>query len=122
MDLRVLPEGPVLRISENRGEWARGCRLDSGVLEQGVVEVMARLPGADLLIVNKFGKREAEGRGLVCAIAAAVEAEIPVLVGVNALNLEAFLEFCGGMATALPADRAIVRKWCLDRSRAVVSA
>ncbi|WP_442954295.1 DUF2478 domain-containing protein [Paracoccus sp. APAP_BH8] len=27
------PDGPVLRISEDRGNGARGCRLDAGVLE-----------------------------------------------------------------------------------------
>jgi nucleoside-triphosphatase THEP1 len=122
MDLRVLPDGPVLRISEDRGDLARGCRLDSGVLEQGVVEVMARLDGADLLIVNKFGKREAEGRGLVTAIAAAVEADMPVLVGVNALNLDAFRVFCGRFETALPIDLGVVRRWCLDSLRVPVGA
>jgi hypothetical protein len=32
MDLRVLPDGPVLRISQDLGDSARGCRLDGGVL------------------------------------------------------------------------------------------
>lgn len=118
MDLRILPDGPTFRISEDRGDLARGCRLDSGALEQGVAEVMARLPGADLLIVNKFGKRESEGHGLIPAIAAAIDADIPVLVGVNALNLPAFLAFAGGLATALPPDPALVRDWCLQHPAA----
>lgn len=121
MDIKVLPDGPVLRISEDRGDLARGCRLDGGVLEQGVAEVMARLAGADLLIVNKFGKHEAEGRGMVSAIAAAVEAGMPVLIGVNALNLQAFQDFAGDLAVALPADRALVRGWCLEGCRAAVT-
>jgi nucleoside-triphosphatase THEP1 len=115
MDLRILPDGPTFRISQDRGDHARGCHLDSGALEQGVAEVMARLPGADLLIVNKFGKRESEGRGLVPAIAAALDEGLPVLVGVNALNLPAFLTFVGNTATALPADIDHVRDWCLGR-------
>ncbi|MFN4192073.1 MAG: DUF2478 domain-containing protein, partial [Tabrizicola sp.] len=65
MDLMILPDGPVIRISEDRGGLARGCTLDSGALEQSVAMVQQRLPGADLLVVNKFGKREAEGKGLV---------------------------------------------------------
>ena len=46
MDLRVLPDGPTVRISEDRGEMARGCILDSGALEQTVFEVERRLDGA----------------------------------------------------------------------------
>jgi hypothetical protein len=112
MDLRVLPDGPIVRISEDRGPAARGCILDSGALEQTVLEVERRLAGADLLIINKFGKREAEGKGLVPVIAAALALGIPVLVGVNALNLPLFLAFCGGEATALPADLDAVLAWC----------
>lgn len=112
MDLRVLPDGPLVRISETRGELARGCRLDAGALEQTVADVLARLPGADLLLVNKFGKREAEGHGLVPAIVAALDAGIPVLAGVNGLNLPAFRSFAGGFETALPADAAQVAAWC----------
>jgi hypothetical protein len=113
MDLRVLPDGPTLRISENRGALALGCRLDPGALETAVVAVMDRLAGADLMLVNKFGRQEAEGRGLVPAIALALDRGMPVLVGVNALNVPAFLGFAGGLAQALPADRGAVRAWCL---------
>ncbi|MFN3575971.1 MAG: DUF2478 domain-containing protein [Tabrizicola sp.] len=112
MDLRILPDGPVVRISEDRGDLARGCTLDSGALEQSVAEVQQRLPGADILVVNKFGKREAEGKGLVPVIGDAVELGIPVLVGVNGLNLAAFLAFAGDEAVALPTDIASVVQWC----------
>ena len=39
MELTVLPDGPVFRINQDRGEAARGCRLDSSALEEAVVEV-----------------------------------------------------------------------------------
>ena len=113
MDLRILPCGPVVRISEDRGAHARGCILDSGVLEQTVLAVQQRLDRAECLIVNKFGKREAEGRGLVPVIAEALERGVPVLVGVNGLNLPEFLTFAGGTAEALPSDAAAVAEWCL---------
>jgi len=112
MDLMVLPHGPVVRISEDRGDLARGCTLDSGALEQSVAEVQRRLPGSDFLIVNKFGKREAEGKGLVPVIGDAVDQGIPVVVGVNGLNLAAFLAFAGDEAVALPSDVASVVQWC----------
>jgi hypothetical protein len=37
---------------------------------------------------------------------------IPILVGVNGLNLAAFLAFAGEGATALPTDVASVVHWC----------
>ena len=113
MDIVVLPDGPVLRISEDRGNLARGCRLDAGVLEQAVAGVSRAMPGADLLIVNKFGKREGEGRGLIPVIGEALGRGIPVLVGVNGLNLPDFLAFADGLAEGLPADVAKVADWCL---------
>ena len=112
MDLQLLPDGEVIRISQNRGKLARGCRLDTHSLETAVAEVAARLAfGADLLVINKFGKHEAEGRGFRSVIASALERDIPVLVGLNALNREAFDRFSGGLATGLDADCAAILDW-----------
>lgn len=115
MDLQLLATGEVLRISEDRGAQARGCTLDTHVLTQAVALTEAALSGADLLIVNKFGKTEAEGHGFAPLIGEAICAGIPVLVGVNGLNLPVFEAFADGLATALPPDTAQVAQWCLDR-------
>lgn len=107
MDVRILPAGPQYRISQTLGAGSRGCRLNPEALEQAVAEVDARLDaGADLLIVNKFGKHEAEGRGFRDVIARALDLGVPVLVGVNALNKPAFLAYCGAEVPRLarPAD------------------
>lgn len=115
MDMMVLPDGPVFRISQNRGEMARGCRLDAGLLETAVAHVAGAVGGgADLMIVNKFGKHEAEGRGFRSVIAAALDRDMPVLVGLNALNREAFDRFAGGLAQELPADLGRLLDWAGD--------
>ena len=112
MDVRVLPDGPVLRISQSLGAEARGCRLDPDALEQAVGLVEADLrKGAQCLLINKFGKHEASGRGFRDAIAEAMAADIPVLVGLNPLNQEAFETFTEGMARRLPADRERITDW-----------
>lgn len=113
MDVHILPDGPVLRISEDRGAHARGCRLDAGVLEAAVVATLARLEGADLLVVNKFGKQESEGRGFVPVIAEAIARGLPVLVGVNPLNHGAFHAFAGGLAQDLVADPDAIAEWAV---------
>ena len=114
MDLRLMPGGPTVRISVDRGAEARGCRLDPGALEQSVLWVSQHLPGADLLVVNKFGKQEAGGKGLAPVIAEALDLGIPVLVGVNALNLPPFLDFAAGIAERLEPETGAATGWCLS--------
>ena len=116
----MLPNGPVLRISQDLGALAEGCRLDADALETAVAEVQRRLPGAQALIVNKFGKQEQTGRGFVPLIAEALEAGIPVLVGVNAMNLPGFLDFAGDMGVALPADAEQAAHWLRQACGAAV--
>ena len=101
-----------VRISQDLGPQARGCRLDPTALETAVGLVAADLSsGADLLIVNKFGKHEAEGRGFRNVIAEALAMEIPVLVGLNALNRPAFLTFAEGLAIQLPPEPEALMEW-----------
>ncbi len=115
MDVQVLPDGPVIRISQDLGTASKGCRLDPGALEQAVGEVAARLRAdADLLIVNKFGKHEADGRGFRDVIAEACARNIPVLVGLNQLNRQAFFEFCGGAAVELPCSEQALLGWVTE--------
>lgn len=113
MDVRVLPDGPRLRISQNLGQASKGCRLDPAALETAVGLAEMRLgPDVDLVIVNKFGKHEAEGRGFRTIIADALGLGIPVLVGVNALNLSAFREFAGPEAFQVVPTHDALLEWC----------
>jgi hypothetical protein len=112
MDVRVLPDGPVIRINQQLGPGARGCRLDAGALETAVAAVEREfVRGADLLIVNKFGKHEAQGRGFRALIAAALEQDVAVICGLNDLNKAAFEEFSGGFARYLPNDPVLLEEW-----------
>lgn len=115
MDVRVLPDGPTLRISQTLGALARGCRLDPGALEQAVeLTAQALDAGAGVLIVNKFGKHEAEGRGFRDLIGVALARDIPVLVGVNELNKQAFFDFAQGCAQGIAPVADQLVSWVLD--------
>lgn len=118
MDVRVLPDGDVIRISQDLGPNSRGCRLDAGALEQAVAQTLTRLDGAQVLIVNKFGKHEAEGRGFREVIATAMDQGIPVVVGTNGLNIDAFRAFCGDLAVPLPAEASALVTWVQAQLRA----
>lgn len=111
MDLRVLPDGPAFRISQPLGSYARGCRLDSGVIETIAAAVEARLADADILIINKFGKQEAQGRGQCPAISIAMELGVPTLVGVNKMNVPDFHALSDGIAEPLSPEMHAVREW-----------
>lgn len=112
MDVRVLPDGPLIRISQDLGTASQGCRLDPAALEEAVALVGPRLAaGADLLILNKFGKHEADGHGFRDLIAEALAAGVPVLTGINGLNRPAFEDFTDGMAEVLPADPSALLAW-----------
>ncbi len=112
MDARVLPDGPVLRISQTLGLGSSGCRLDPSALEQAVGLIAARLsPDTQLLIVNKFGKQEADGRGFREVIADALGLGIPVVVGLNSLNKPAFDAFAGEIAEPVAPDPDALVAW-----------
>ncbi|OOY07130.1 DUF2478 domain-containing protein [Thioclava sp. F36-7] len=122
MDIKVLPDGPVLSISQSLGEGSRGCRLDPAALEASVAAVSHSLAyGADLLVVNKFGKMESEGRGFRPVIAEAILQGIPVLVGINGLNELAYDEFTGGYGCRLPFSLEALNDW-FDDARGLVGA
>jgi len=112
MDVQVLPDGPTIRISQSLGSGAKGCRLDPSALEQAVALVSASFErNPQLLVVNKFGKHEAEGRGFRPVIGDALMRGIPVLAGVNTLNHDAFIEFTQGMGQRLMAEPVALDDW-----------
>ena len=56
------------------------------------------------MMLNRFGKAEAEGGGLRSAFVRAMEAGIPVLTAVRPPYIEAWSKFHGRLAVDLPAD------------------
>jgi Protein of unknown function (DUF2478) len=112
MDLDVLDGAHRIRISQDLGGLARGCRLDASGLETAVGLVAAALlAGPDLLVVNKFGKQEVDGRGFRPLIGQALALGIPVLTSVKPDNLAGFAAFADGLGQALAPDPGILRDW-----------
>ena len=117
MDVKVLPVGPTIRISQTLGKEARGCRLDPEALERAVSLTEQALENdADLLIVNKFGKHEADGRGFRDTIGLALAKDIPVIVGASRLNVEALNTYCEGMAVEIAPDIQALCDWVLSEA------
>jgi nucleoside-triphosphatase THEP1 len=99
MVIENLSDGQRLKISEDRGPMARGCRLDGGALADALAQVeVAMAARPDVLVVNKFGKTEAEGAGFRPLIANAIDHGIGVLIAVPWRNIESWRLFVGTFA------------------------
>lgn len=98
MLLEDLSTGEAIEISEHRGREARGCRLDVDAFLRATMATKTALQtDPDLLVVNKFGKTEAEGGGFRPIIAEAVERGIPLLIAVPWRNIEAWRVYSGDL-------------------------
>jgi len=118
-DLWLLPDGPRVRITQDLGAGSAACRMDAGAFEEavGLATCLLRAGGADLLMLNKFGLGEAEGRGFRALIAAALGEGVPVLTGVSETHRAAFETFAGGMATHLAPEQDAILDWCRSVAR-----
>lgn len=105
-------KGDTFDIWQDLGSQSEGCRLDARGLAAAVPAVLAAIAeGCDLVIINRFGKAESQGGGLLAAITAAIEANVPVLTAVREAYLPAWSEFHGGLAADLAPDLAAVLAW-----------
>ena len=114
MDLEVLATARVIRISQDLGALSKGCRLDPAGLESAVGLAEAALdatPVPRLVIVNKFGKQEIDGRGFRPLIGRALSRGIPVLTAVGSGNLPGFRAFADGMAEQVTPEPDAVIAW-----------
>lgn len=115
MDLYVLGGVEMIRISQDLGALSQGCRLDTAALERAVGLVSAAVEaGPAVLIVNRFGKQEADGRGFRPLIGEALAAGVPVLVAVTAEHLAAFEAFADGMGQRLELCHAAILEFCRE--------
>ena len=113
MVLEILRANDQLLISQDLGPMSKGCRLNASALEQAVGLVMTSLAQqkSDMLIINKFGKQEVDGRGFRPAIAMALEEEVPVLVMVRPESLQNFQDFIGDIGQEIVPDLQAIMLW-----------
>lgn len=101
-------------ISQRLGKESTCCSVDpAGVAEAGVVlrRALALPQPVDLLVVNKFGKLEADGGGLMDEIAMAAGLGVPVLTSVHQSRLDRWLDFTGDFGVGIAPDRAAIAQW-----------
>ncbi len=110
-----LASGQQIPILQNLGSQSQSCRVDtaalamvSGILSQAIEK------NAELIFINRFGKLEAEGKGLWAEIGEAASREIPTLVCVSVKFLPAWRDFAGDFADELPCGPQALQDWWLS--------
>lgn len=110
-----LASGQSFPILQNLGTGSKSCRVDPrGVAEASETLRAAIAEGADLVVVNRFGKLEAHGQGLAAEMLAVMAAGIPLLTLLDLANLARWLDFTGGLGTVLAPERRSVEQWWME--------
>jgi len=108
----------TIPICQDLGAGSKSCRLDhAGLADAAQAVRRAVADDMELVIVNKFGKTEAVGRGMRVDIADAVVAGMPVLTAVSERLYPAWRDFTAGFGTTLFCDGAVIDDWWRDTSR-----
>ena len=108
----LLHSGEKLLLAQDFDPAVQGCRLDLARLQNAGTRIADALTyGADLVIINRFGKRERDGEGLSYLIERALDADIPVVIAVGKDHFADWIKFAGGMSVRLGCERAALEAW-----------
>jgi hypothetical protein len=108
----LVHSGEELQLFQDLGSCATGCRLDVGQLLDAGGKVASVIDqGADLVIVNRFGRQEREGKGLSFLVERALSADIPVVIAVPGHRFADWIRFADGMSVKLRCDRETLDMW-----------
>ncbi len=110
--LRNVTTGERFSIFHDLGPGSSACHLD-GMGALAAAEAVQRdiAAGCDLVLLSKFGKLEAGGKGLFNAFNAALDAGIPLLTSVSPAQEEAWKALAGPAYIILPADLDEIGTW-----------
>jgi Protein of unknown function (DUF2478) len=122
LGVKMLPDGEVVGLAlddephsdapHSDAPHSGGCRLDPDRLAGLSMRLAAAIDdGADLVIINRFGRSEAEGKGLIDLIPQALDADIPVLIAVPEQRFAAWIRFSEGMNVRLACRRDALDRW-----------
>jgi nucleoside-triphosphatase THEP1 len=108
----LVHSGERLLLAQDFDPAAKGCRLDIDRLQSAAARIANAIEsGADLVVINRFGKRERDGKGLSYLIERALNADIPVLIAVANHRFADWVKFARGMSVKLACDRRALDMW-----------
>ena len=121
--LHDIETGSRLQIMQDLGPSAEGCRIDPAAMAQAAAMLERGLDRApDLVVVNRFGRLESEGEGLLAEIGRAVADGAPLLVCVPERFRDAWNTYAAGVDTQLRASRDALDHWWESVASQIASA
>jgi hypothetical protein len=123
--LRNVTSGERFSIFDDLGPGSTECHLDgTGALSAADTARRDIAAGCDLVLLSKFGKLEADGKGLFGAFNAALDGHIPLLTSLSPACQTQWEKLAGRSYTVLPADLDRIRAWwrAVRNSRADATA
>ena len=104
--------GETLPIMQDLGADATGCRVDPSAIAEAARLLDRSLgTGPDLLVVNRFGRLESLGGGMLAEVGRAFADGVPLIVCVPKRYLDFWNEFAAGLDVQLPPSRAAIETW-----------
>jgi Protein of unknown function (DUF2478) len=108
----LLHSGEELQLLQDVGACPSGSRLDTGRLRAAGRQMEHAIDqGADVMIVNRFGRQELAGKGLWPLIERAAHADIPAIIAVPSHRFAEWIKFVDGMTVKLRCQRAALDDW-----------
>lgn len=112
MQLLDVHEGRLFVISQALGKLSASCCLDTdGVAQASSVLRDALYQEPDLVLINRFGKLEAQGEGFAQELADFVAQDVPVLTVLAHQYLPAWRDFTDAQGQELPVCEQALRGW-----------
>lgn len=107
--------GRRITILQDLGRHSQSCRIDgAAIAEVGHLLAGAIARSPELLFINRFGKLEADGKGVLAEIGSAAAAGIPTLVSVSVRFLDQWRQFTMGLDEELACSSSALDQWWSD--------
>jgi len=105
-------DGTRYGLHQQLGVGSQSCSVDSSNVTAASVALRRALAArADLVVANRFGELETTGGGLSAEMLSLMAEEIPLLVIVGDIHLDAWRRFTGSMGAELPPERHALDAW-----------
>lgn len=108
--LRDIVSGNPYPIFLETAPSGTSCHLDAAGVDDACFSLLDQIVASDVVVLSKFGKLEAMGKGLAPAFQTAFAAGKPVLTTVSDKHRDAWRAFAP-RATFLSADDAAIWSW-----------
>lgn len=110
--LLALDSDSNYHVTQNLGSQSECCSINpAGIAEASEVLRRALANPPELLVINKFGKLEADGGGFCDELLTAASDGIAVITTVHVDRLEAWREFCGSLGDELAPQIEALDHW-----------